>query len=373
MISHSMFPLLELTIVASAAAVLVGLLRIPLRHAVGAQAAYWLWLWLLVPASTLAVLLPAPAHSVGMATVAVPDTLNHAVAGAVLALTGASASMNYAVIGLLLWPAGTLLMLALTVRRQRAFVRSLGSLHAPPNGAYLSASVIEPMLVGAWRPRVVLPADFETRYTPEECVLVLAQERAHLQRGDAPMNALATGWLCLCWFNPLMYWAVGRFRFDQELACDAEVLAATGTARRRYANALLKTQLVADSFGALPLGCHWQSSHPLTVRIAALKRPLPSFSRRIAGVVLALTLTGTGSYTVWAAQPEAQLAAVSVAPAAVETTGLRTAILGDGQIHLATFRAHTARTVLASQAAPNHVRRITLHRCPISGKWVGTV
>jgi len=40
-----------------------------------------------------------------------------------------------------------------------------------------------------------------------------------------------------------------------ELACDALVLAATGT--------------------ALPAGCHWKSTHPLTQRIAALKRPLP--------------------------------------------------------------------------------------------------
>lgn len=381
MISHPMFPLVELTVVASAAALLVGLLRIPLRHAVGAQAAYWLWL--LVPASALAVLLPAPSQSVEMATVVVPDTLNHAVAGAVVALTGTSASMNYAVIGLLLWVAGALLMLALTVRRQRAFVRSLGSLRSLPNGTYRSASVIEPMLVGAWRPRVVLPADFETRYTPEECALVLAHERAHLQRGDALINALATGWLCLSWFNPLMYWAVGRLRFDQELACDAQVLASTGTARRRYADALLKTQLAADSVGSVPIACHWQSSHPLKERIAALKRPLPSFVRRVVGVVLALILIVAGSYTVWASHPEPGPMAIPAAPVAVEMKEFTgdvdlsasgpVPILGDGQIHLAALRASATRTVLVSQTNTPKAHKSVPHRCPISGKWVGTL
>lgn len=95
--------------------------------------------------------------------------------------------------------------------------------------------------------------------------------------------------------------------------------------------------------------------------------------RRVVGVVSALTLVGIGSYIVWAAQPEALPAAVSFAPAAVETTGMRAPILGDGQIHLATFKAGTARTVLASQAAPTHVRRTILHRCLISGEWVATL
>jgi hypothetical protein len=108
----------------------------------------------------------------------------------------------------------------------------------------------------------------------------------------------------LSWFNPLMHWAIGWFRFDQELACDALVLASTGTARRRYAGALLKTQLAADSLtAAVPAGCHWQSIHPLTQRIAALKRPLPGTLRRWLGTALVCTLISSGSYAAWAVRP----------------------------------------------------------------------
>jgi bla regulator protein blaR1 len=290
MISHALFSLVVLTIAASVSVLVVGLLRVPLRRVAGAQVAYWLWL--MVPASAVAALLPAPSESWVLATIALPARL--------MVLAGASAPARYTVIGLFVWAAGAVVMLALAVHRQRSFERSLGRLTSLPDGTYQSAAVAEPMLVGAWRPRVVLPADFETRYTRDERALVLAHERAHLRRGDALANAVASGCLCLSWFNPLMYWAVGQFRFDQELACDASVLAATGAARRHYADALLKAQLAADSTRFVPAGCAWQSSHGLKRRIAVLKRPLPGYMRRAAGVLLAFGCIGSGSYVAWA-------------------------------------------------------------------------
>jgi bla regulator protein blaR1 len=284
--------LLELTIAASVAVLLVGLLRTPLRRIAGARTAYGLWV--MVPLSTLTVLLPTPPHPLAPAEM-VPT------------LTAATDAANNELIVLAVWTAGVIVMLALAVARQRAFVRSLGSLLPLPNGTYRSTSAIEPMVVGALRPRVVLPADFETRYTRDERALVLAHEHAHVKRGDALINALATVWLCLSWFNPLMHWAIGWFRFDQELACDALVLAATGTARRRYADALLKTQLAADSVGtALPAGCHWKSAHPLTQRIAALKRPPPGLVQRWLGAALVCTFISTGCYAAWAIRPDLQ-------------------------------------------------------------------
>lgn len=61
MISRSMPALVAVTLAASAAVLFVAALRVPVRRAVGARAAYWLWLS--VPASVLAVLLPAPLHA----------------------------------------------------------------------------------------------------------------------------------------------------------------------------------------------------------------------------------------------------------------------------------------------------------------------
>lgn len=341
--SPALLWLLQLTGAASVAVVFIAVLRVPLRRAVGARAAYWLWL--MVPASAAAVLLPAPSALPGVTPGTAPDPLSHPVAGCLAMLTRATTLQSYTTPALVVWGAGAAVMLALAARRQRAFVRSLGKLQARPDGAYQSTAIAEPMVVGLRRPRVVLPADFESRYTREERALVLAHERAHLHRRDSLVNAAATAWLCLFWFNPLMYWAVARLRFDQELACDAEALATSGAHRRSYAGALLKAQLVAEAFGAVPAGCHWRAGHPLKQRVTVLKRPLPGSLRHASGVAAALVLIASGSYAVWAADPAAPAAEGVRAPiAAVPVPDER----GAGRTGLAA----TADSGLSAGAAP---------------------
>jgi len=289
----------------SAAILLVGLLRKPLRVAAGARAAYWLWL--LVPGSAVAALLPAPSHALQMMSGALPSYMKAAVTSVAMTASTPGASAGLVPAALLVWLSGAGVMLTLMLGRQRTFVRSLGKMAPDPNGIRRSNSIVAPMLVGAWRPQVVVPVDFETRYSDEERRLVLAHERAHQQRCDISINAFAAVWLCLFWFNPLIYWAIGRLRLDQELACDALVLALSGAPPRRYAEALLKTQLATESVWRMPVGCYWQSAHPLKERVAMLSRPLPGFRRRIVGIVFALLLTVSGGYAVWAAQPQAQV------------------------------------------------------------------
>jgi len=83
-------------------------------------------------------------------------------------------------------------------------VRSLGKLTPDCGDTQRSAAIVAPMLLGAWRSRLILPVDFESRYSEAERTLMLAHERAHLMRHDVLVNAIAAGWLCLFWFNPLM-------------------------------------------------------------------------------------------------------------------------------------------------------------------------
>jgi bla regulator protein BlaR1 len=292
----------ELTAAASLAVFVVMLARKPLRRFAGAQVAYLLWL--LVPASALVVSLPAPSQTLEAAGLAFPRLVLDALPAAMSSGNHVHAGAEYAAAGMVVWGSGCMLMLAFMVRRQRAFIHSLRDVTAAGDGTYRSASAFGPVLVGVWRPRIVLPIDFEKMYTPEQRAFVLAHEEAHKSRFDVLVNAIATVWLCLFWFNPLMYWAIARLRFDQELACDAAVFVGSDTGRRRYADALLKTQLAADSAWRLPVGCQWQSGHPLKERVAMLKHPLPGLSRRLSGAVLAFVLVACGSYGVWAAQPE---------------------------------------------------------------------
>lgn len=292
--------LMSSVIASSAGVLLVGVLRRPLRAVIGARATYWLWL--LVPAVVLASLLPAPSQIIQASSESLTGQVRSALATVMVSTAIPRGAGGLTTAMLAIWAAGACAMFVLLLDRQRSFSRSLGTLQPDTDGIQRGA-VVAPMLVGAWHPRIVVPLDFEARYSAQERELVLAHERAHLVRRDVAINAIASGWLCLFWFNPLIYWAMGWLRTDQELACDALVLAQRGDARRCYANALLKTQLATESGWRMPVGCHWQSNHSLKERIVMLKRPLPGMSRQRVGIVLVLGLTVSAGYAAWAGQP----------------------------------------------------------------------
>ena len=288
------------TIATSIAVALVSLLRRPVRVAAGARVAYWLWL--LVPAMAVAVLLPAPKQVYFVRSVVLPQHFSSGMTAAVTERGAPNRRITLIDIALAMWGAGFITAGVLTIRRQREFAPTLSEL-IPDAGGFHRGNVTTPMVVGALHPRIVVPVDFEARYPKDEQELVLAHERAHATRNDVAVNMLGSLALCIFWFNPLIYAALAWLRMDQELACDAYVLLERDDARRRYAEALLKTQLAAESAWRLPVGCHWQSIHPLKERIAMLKRPLPARSRRHAALAFITALTGAVTYTAWAAQP----------------------------------------------------------------------
>jgi beta-lactamase regulating signal transducer with metallopeptidase domain len=303
-----------------------------------------LWLYLLVPAALVATSLPgptvvrdaAPAEIVQPAlrselqAPGVTPTTAAPVAGPTarslatppvfpstepLSSNGPLPQVSLFAVGLWVWAAGVLALAALLWLQQRRFRRRLGHLRRIDAGLWqASTDDLGPVLIGLLRPRIVVPADFDLRYDPQQRELVLAHERVHLGRGDLPMNALACVLRCLFWFNPLVHLAAAKLRLDQELACDAVVLARHPHAGRAYATALLKTQL-ADL--GLPVGCTWQSSHPLKWRISMLKKPLPGPARLMLGAGLAVLTSSAAATVLWQQQP----ATVITLPAIAMTAG----------------------------------------------------
>lgn len=287
--------LLETTLATSLAAMIVLSLRRPLRRVAGARGAYALWL--LLPIAGIAVIVPARTI-----TLALPEVTTVSIAPIPsVAVTDIDQSFDAQTFLISLWGAGVFGLGLILTWQQRRFRRALGRLRTREDGSWQAEHVdAGPAVIGLWRGRIVLPSDFESRYTELERDLVLRHERVHLARRDPLANLAAAALRCLYWFNPLLHYAVGRFRFDQELAADATVLAQRPEARRSYADAMLKTQLMFDP---PPLGCHWQSAHPLKERIAMLKQPLPSAVHLAAGFVFALLLSAATGFAAWAAQP----------------------------------------------------------------------
>lgn len=283
------------TLASSIAVALAFLLSRWLRGRFGAGVAYAAW-WL-VPASLLAMLLPAPVAELPEASV-MPMAMPLA---APTMTTTPVATFDPTPWLAALWLLGALAMALRLWWLQHRFERGLGRLRPLRDDLWQAqASLGLPALLGVVRARIVLPDDFQLRYDARERQLMLAHERTHHRRGDHMANFAVAALRCVFWFNPLVHLAARFFRHDQELACDQAVIAAHPDSRRAYGEAMLKT-LMADR--QAPLGCHWGFSHPLKERVMQLTSPMPRpWTRRIGAITVALLALGTG-FAVWSAQP----------------------------------------------------------------------
>ena len=301
--------LLEATLAVTLALLLVLALRKPLRRAFGAGVACKAWL--VVPITLVAVMLPARTiviassaefHALDMQSMSLPAI-------------GGEMSTQAAQWSCAIWLAGMLLMALRLQWLQRRFRHALGNLRKRADGLLQAeGSAGLPAVYGLWNPTIVVPADFDLRYSGEERRLMQAHERSHVASGDLLANAMAAVLRCVFWFNPLLHAAARYFRHDQELACDQRVIARYPQSRRSYGEAMFKTQLAA---GPLPLGCHWGYGHPLKERIAMLKQPIPTRARVLTGSALMLALSLGVGFATWAAQPAQEQASLQSASAAI--------------------------------------------------------
>jgi bla regulator protein blaR1 len=306
--------LVALTI-ASAFSILVTLaIRRVVRLVFGAAASYSTLL--LVPVTMLAVLLPNPLDSDSAIGISLRidsvTALSHALDRSLDSSLHTAPSLDWTPWALGTWLVGAALSVLYLAGLQRAFVNSLGTLSGSRCVLRAERSAGCPALLGVLRPKIILPVDFESRYTRLERLLVFSHERAHLRRGDAFWNAFVALMRCLFWFNPLVHLASSRFRVDQELACDAAVLEDFPRSRRTYANAMLKTQMVDV---ALPVGCNWQSACHLRERLNMVRNAVPSHTRRTYGRVCVVVASLVVGFSAWATQPATAIRVAAVDPA----------------------------------------------------------
>lgn len=115
----------------------------------------------------------------------------------------------------------------------------------------MSPALLEPGLVGIFRPVLLLPEGITQRLSPPEMFSVLAHELCHLGRKDNLTAAIHMLVEALFWFHPLVWWLGARLVDERERACDESVVEA-GTDPETYAHGILK---VCQHYLHSPLAC----------------------------------------------------------------------------------------------------------------------
>jgi len=287
------------------------MVRRPVAKMFGPGVAYALWL---IPAARL--LMPsiegAPMAAAGEAQW-VRDAVRESILSGVPSSTTANqtivaaneipaATIDWAALGVTFWLGGAALFFIIQMIRyasMRDDLLSEASEIANIDGVSVVASdqVAGPLAFGLFKRYIAVPQDFTKTYSPAERELALAHEMAHHKSGDLFANLAAFIILCLQWFNPIAWMSWNAFRFDQEAACDARVLAGKGAEERAiYGQALART-----AFDGVPTFATALNSpktiierlRRLTMKDASTKRRMFGKIGVIAAAAIILPLTAT--------------------------------------------------------------------------------
>lgn len=271
-------------LVASAVLMLfVLIVRAPVRRWVGPQLGYLLWV---LPALRLAMP-ELPANWFGGMAAATGDmqVLFAGPAGPVGAVSGTNTGLGSVLVAL--WSAGAVTVVTVHAVQHLLYCRRLaarGTLLDCIDGVRVIATDVDgPLAFGAVRRVIAVPRDFLSAYDATERDLALAHELAHHARGDLIANWASIAVLAVHWWNPLAWIAIRAFRDDQELATDAQVIAARGPAvLPAYARVLAK----ASGIGAARVQSQRALQLERTIEDAwttARERPAPDGRQSGAG------------------------------------------------------------------------------------------
>lgn len=104
-----------------------------------------------------------------------------------------------------------------------------------------SALVEAPVVIGALRPIVLVPASAWLGLSPTQLEALLAHELAHVRRYDYALNFVQSVLETLLFYHPAVWWVSRTIRLEREACCDEMALEISGD-RRGYAHALVSME-----------------------------------------------------------------------------------------------------------------------------------
>jgi beta-lactamase regulating signal transducer with metallopeptidase domain len=186
------------------------------------------------------------------------------------------------------WASGALIVLS-RVLRGALWTWRLREAAQPPRAAVRHSPGIEaPVVVGVFRPVVLLPV--ESQSWPEERLhAVLLHEFSHVRRYDGLALLIAQLSCALYWFQPLAWYARNRLRRECEFAADETVIAA-GLRPSSYAQHLLDVARGLTPAGGMAMAAR-PSELARRIQVLVARERLPrSFTNARAMLLAAAAL-----------------------------------------------------------------------------------
>ena len=298
------------------------IIRRPFAKRFGARMTYALWalpvLRVFMPAIVLPALPEAPINEAAVPIYTVPAMAIPAQSIA----EPAAPIIPWSLVILGLWMSGVVIWLGWQLFLQHQFRKTvtresreltdtvaqsaeriaarLGLKHLPE--IRLSSEKIGPLVTGPVKPVIILPSDFEDNYSPSQQAFALGHELTHIRRFDLWAAFAGLIFRAVNWPNPLIHFAAGKFRADQEAACDASLLAQmgeSGSAKHDYAETLLHAaRRTVRLTQPRPLGL--TIYHPLKERLMILntqQTKASALSRVLATAMIASAIVISAPFT----------------------------------------------------------------------------
>ncbi|MFD0713126.1 M56 family metallopeptidase [Paenibacillus sp. GCM10027626] len=136
-----------------------------------------------------------------------------------------------------IWAVGAAVFLVFNFNKYRTFKRSIlqesrvcDTVQCPVK-VIISADATTPMVMGLWKPVVVLP---DTQFGEKELAMILSHELVHLKRGDLLVKLMVLTANAVHWFNPAIYSLNKQINTVCELSCDEKVVQEMDMENRRF-------------------------------------------------------------------------------------------------------------------------------------------
>lgn len=159
-----------------------------------------------------------------------------------------------------------------------------------------------PMMLGHFKPVILIPIGLLTALSEEEVESILIHELAHIRRKDFLVNLLQNLVEIVFFFNPAVLWASALIKSERENCCDDMVVAQTSS-KVSYIKALVSCEEYHSAMPAYAMGLGGKKGHFLN-RVKRMLSNNNESLNRMEKAVLTICLVSAVIITAAFSKPE---------------------------------------------------------------------